>query len=228
MKTILVCGYGPGISAGVARRFGAEGFAVALVARRADKVEAGAAALRERGVQARAFPGDLADPSAVSELVARVSRELGRITVLHWNAYAATAGDLTTAAPAEVRRVLDVGITGLVAAVQAALPDLRAQKDSAVLITGGGFAYYDPAVDATATKWNAMGLAVTKAAQHKLAGLLAEKLRADGIYVGELVVKALVKGTAFDSGDATLEPDTVGDRFFQLYSARSPTSVPLD
>jgi NAD(P)-dependent dehydrogenase (short-subunit alcohol dehydrogenase family) len=32
-KTILIAGYGPGISDAVARKFGAEGFAVALAAR---------------------------------------------------------------------------------------------------------------------------------------------------------------------------------------------------
>lgn len=32
-KTIVVVGFGPGISTAVARKFGAEGFAVALVAR---------------------------------------------------------------------------------------------------------------------------------------------------------------------------------------------------
>lgn len=224
-KTILVCGYGPGISAAVARRFGGTGFAVALVARSADKLEAAAAALRTQGVRAMAFPTDLGEPAGMAPLIGKVRQELGPITVVHWNAYAPTAGDLTTATPADVRRVLDVGVTGLVAAVQATLPDLRAQKDSAVLITGGGFAFYDAAVDAMATQWNAMGLAVAKAAQHKLAGLLAEKLRGDGIYVGEVVVTGLVKGTAFDSGNAQLEPDAIADRFFEIYSARSPASV---
>jgi NADP-dependent 3-hydroxy acid dehydrogenase YdfG len=35
-KTILIGGYGPGISNAVAERFGAEGFSVALAARNAD------------------------------------------------------------------------------------------------------------------------------------------------------------------------------------------------
>jgi NAD(P)-dependent dehydrogenase (short-subunit alcohol dehydrogenase family) len=44
-KTIVICGYGPGISAAVARRFGREGFQVALVARYAQRLAAGVAAL---------------------------------------------------------------------------------------------------------------------------------------------------------------------------------------
>ncbi|HEX7670382.1 MAG TPA: hypothetical protein VF395_12390 [Polyangiaceae bacterium] len=36
-KTIVVCGYGPGISSAVAEKFGAEGFSVALAARNASQ-----------------------------------------------------------------------------------------------------------------------------------------------------------------------------------------------
>lgn len=226
-KTIVVCGYGPGISDAVANRFGAEGFSVALVARGADKLTAAVAALEAKGVKAAAFPTDLGDPKAVKAMVAKVHATLGPITVVHWNAYAGLAGDLTTASLEDVRASFDVCVTGLVAAVQEALPDLRKEKNSALLVTGGGFAFYDPKVDAMAVQWNAMGLALSKAAQHKLVGLLNEKLKADGIYVGEVVVLGSVKGTAFDSGHATLEAGTVAAKFWEIYGARAEHSVLL-
>ncbi len=225
-KTILVCGHGPGISHAVAQKFGAEGFSVALVARSADKLTAAAKALQAQGVKAEAFPTDLGDPAAVKALVGKVRDKLGPITVVHWNAYAAgIAGDLTTADVGELRQCFDVGVSGLVAAVQAALPDLKSQKDAAVLVTGGGLAFYDAKVDAMATGWNVMGLAVTKAAQHKLVGLLGAKLEADGIYVGEVVVLGMVKGTAFDPGNATLDPADIARRFYELYQKRTERSV---
>ena len=226
-KTIVVCGYGPGISDAVANRFGAEGFSVALVARGADKLTAAVAALEAKGVKAAAFPTDLGDPKAVKAMVAKVHATLGPITVVHWNAYAGLAGDLTTASLEDVRASFDVCVTGLVAAVQEALPDLRKEKNSALLVTGGGFAFYDPKVDAMAVQWNAMGLALSKAAQHKLVGLLNKKLKADGIYVGEVVVLGSVKGTAFDSGHATLEAGTVAAKFWEIYGARAEHSVLL-
>jgi NADP-dependent 3-hydroxy acid dehydrogenase YdfG len=223
-KTILVCGHGPGISDAVARKFGAEGFSVALAARSADKLSAAAAALEKAGVKAAAFPTDLGDPAAVKALVASAKEKLGPIGVVHWNAYAPKAGDLLTADAADVRASFDVGVTGLVTAVQAALADLEAQK-GAVLVTGGGFCFYDAKVDAMAAQWNAMGLAVTKAAQHKLVGVLGEKLAPKGVYVGEVVVTGMVKGTAFDSGNATLEPSAIAARFWEIYGARSERSV---
>ena len=224
-KTIIVCGYGPGISDAVARRFGEEGFAVALVSRTEEKVEAGAAALAERGLEARGFVCDLADAGAVSSLVADVREALGPIAAIHWNAYAGVAGDLTACAPAEVTTSLEVGVTGLVAAVQAALPDLEARDDGAVLVTGGGFAFYDPKVDAMATQWNAMGLAITKAAQHKAAGLLHAKLKPRGVFVGEVIVLGMVEGTALDQGGGGIAPDAIAAKFWDLFEARdAPTA----
>ena len=110
-------------------------------------------------------------------------------------------------------------------AVQEALPDLKTEQDAAVLVTGGGLAFYDANVDAMAVQWNAMGLALAKAAQHKLVGLLAAKLKADGIYVGEVVVMGSVKGTAFDAGQATIEASSIADKFWELYVARAAVSV---
>jgi NAD(P)-dependent dehydrogenase (short-subunit alcohol dehydrogenase family) len=224
-KTIIVCGYGPGISDAVARKFGGEDFSVALVARSKAKLEAAEAALTASGVNAKAFPCDLSDLAAVKTLVQDVRKALGPITVVHWNAYAGLAGDLMTANPAELQKVFDVGVTGLVAAVQEALPDLKAHPEAAVLVTGGGFALYDRKVDELVVSWNTMGLAVAKSAQHKLVGLLHARLAPDGIYVGEIVVLGAVKGTAFDPGSATLAPATVAAKFWEIYTGRTELSV---
>lgn len=223
-RTLIVCGHGPGISEAVAQKFGREGHPVALVARNAERIGAAANALSGAGIKAQAFPCDLGNVDSVRTMVSEVKKALGPVGVLHWNAYAGGAGDLTTASSDELRTVLDVSVHGLVAAVQEVLPDLRAEK-GAVLVTGGGFAFYDPKVDAAAVQWGAMGLAVGKAAQHKLVGLLNQKLKTDGIYVGEVVVLGSVKGTAFDNGSATLESSDIANKFWDLYMARAEMSV---
>ena len=223
-RTIIVCGHGPGISDAVARRFGKEGFAVALVARNAERLKASAEALSAAGLTARAFPCDLAEPQSVRSLIREVRASLGPIAVLHWNAYTHGAGDLTASPVEELNVPLGVSVLGLVAAVQEALPDLKKEK-GAILVTGGGLAYYDPKVDAMAVSWNAMGIAVAKAAQHKAVGLLHQKLSGEGVYVGEVVVLGSVKGTAFDSGHATLEPSAIAEKFWELHQGRKDASV---
>lgn len=224
-KTIIIGGYGPGISAAVAEKFGHEGFSVALVARSADRLAAGVKSLEAKGIKAAAFSAELGDPAAVKALVGKVRSTLGPITVLQWTAYGNGAGDLLTADPAALHNVYDVAVTGLLAGVQEALPDLRTQKDAAVLVTNGGLGYYDPKVDEMAVQWGAAGLAIANAAKHKLVGLLSQKLKADNIYVGEVVVLGTVKGTAWDQGNATIEPATVAGKFWDLYRARAEVTA---
>jgi len=225
-KTIVICGHGPGISDAVARRFGKEGFAVALAARNGERLAQATAELEKAGIRAKGFATDLGDLAAVKRLVADARAALGPIGVLHYNAYAGGAGDLLTADPTELNTVVGVAVLGLVGAVQAAIGDLKEAKGS-VLVTGGGLCNYVPQVDEMAVAWGAMGLAVGKAAQHKAVGLLRARLAKEGVYVGEVVVNGMVKGTAFDQGNATLEPSEIADRFWSLHTQRDVSSVPF-
>ncbi len=125
-----------------------------------------------------------------------------------------------------LRTPFDVSVTGLVAGVQEALPGLKKEKGS-VLITGGGLSLYDPKANELAVAWGAMGLAIAKAAQHKAAGVLHQKLAAEGVYVGEVVVLAGVKGTAFDKGQATLEPSAVAEKFWEMHQRRTEASASI-
>jgi short-subunit dehydrogenase len=220
-KTILVVGFGPGISTAVAEKFGSSGFSVALVARNEDRLAAGVKALKAKGIEAAAFAADAGDPTSIRAAVGKARAALGPIAVIEWTAYGgAEAGDLLTSDAATVRSVFDVAIVGLLAAVQEALPDLKAAKDGAVLVTNGAFGDVSPQIDAYAVGSKAMGLALANAAKHKLVGLLSEQLKADGVYVGEVMVAGSVKGTAWDNGSATIDPATIANKFWELYTGR--------
>jgi NADP-dependent 3-hydroxy acid dehydrogenase YdfG len=220
-KTILVVGFGPGISTAVARKFGAAGFSVALVARNEERLAAGVAALKADSIAAAAFPADAGDPASIGAAVGKARAELGPITVVHWNAYGgAEAGDLMSTQPNAVRGVFDVAVVGLLSAVHAALPDLKSTTEGAVLVTNGAFGDMTPQMDALAVSLKAMGVALANAAKAKLVGLLAQALKGEGVYVGEVMVAGMVKGTAWDSGGAGIEPSRVANAFWDLYQAR--------
>lgn len=222
-KTIIVAGYGTGISKAVATKFGGQGFTVALVARNPDRVAKGAAELTAAGISAHGFAADLSDPAAIAPLVDNIRAACGPIAAIHWNAYTGGAGDLLSAPPAELTSAIAIATTSLVATVQAALADLRAQR-GAVLVTNGGFGILDPKIDAVGATINAMGLSVANAAKRKLVGVLAAKLRPE-VFVGEVVVTSSVKGTAWDDGSAKLEATAIADKFWALHQARTETSV---
>ena len=221
-KTILVVGFGPGISKAVAEKFGASGFSVGLVARSKEKLAGGVKELEAKGITAAAFPTDAGDPAALRATVAKARAELGPITAIHWNAYGGgDAGDLLTAGAATLHGIFDIAVVGLLAAVQEALPDLKAAKDGAVLVTNGAFGDLSPQMDEMAVQMKAMGLALANATKHKLVGLLAQRLKAEGVYVGEIMVAGTVKGSAWDQGQANLEGPAIADKFWELYQARA-------
>ena len=167
-----------------------------------------------------------AEDDAVMARLTKVHDAFGPINAIHWNAYGTGAGNLLTAKPEEVTQTLGIATNSLLAAVQASLEDLKAEK-GAVLITNGGFGYNDPAIDTAAVKFQSMGLALANAAKHKLAGMLHQQLKDEGVYVGELVMTGTVKGSAWDKGTNpnTVEPSILGDVFWDLYRARKEWSI---
>jgi len=220
-KTIIVVGFGPGISTAVADKFGAEGFSVALVARNTERLAAGVQALQAKGVTAAAFVADAAEPAAIRAAIAKAHAELGPIAVVHWNAYGGgEAPDLLATDPAVVGGVFNIAVVGLLTAVQAALPDLKAAGDGAVLVTNGAFGEISPMMDAVATGMKTVGVALANTAKHRLVGLLAERLKPDGVYVGEVMVAGMVKGTAWDNGQGGIESAVIADKFWELYQGR--------
>jgi NAD(P)-dependent dehydrogenase (short-subunit alcohol dehydrogenase family) len=226
-KTIVVVGFGPGNSTAVAEKFGTEGFSVALVGRNKERLASGVSALKGRGIAAAAFPADATDPATLGAAIRNVRAALGPITAIHWNAYGGTdAGDLITADPTALRGIFDAAVFGLLATAREALPDLKSAGDGAILITNGGFGDLSPEMDEYATTFNAMGVALANATKHKLAGLLAQRLKRDGVYVGEVMIYGTIKGTPTDSGNA-IEPSAIADKFWELYQSRGATRAEI-
>jgi NAD(P)-dependent dehydrogenase (short-subunit alcohol dehydrogenase family) len=217
-KTIVVVGFGVGVSAGVADKFGAEGYSVALVARSPERLAAGVAALQAKGIAAAAFPADAGDPVAIRGAVAAARAELGPIAAIHWNAYSGSGmGDLLSVDPVVLGGVVDIAVVGLLSAVQEALPDLKATK-GAVLVTNGAFGYVEPHMDALGIALDAVGVSVANAAKAKLVGLLAHRLKDEGVYVGEVTIAGVVKGAGW--GDGGIEPSSIADQFWAMAQAR--------
>src|ERR1044072_2430325 len=89
---IAIIGAGPGIGLAVARRFGREGFDVALTARDAGRLTALTGTLAHEGVTASAHPGDLTDPASLTTAL----DGMGPVDVLVYNG-GGTAASRTSA-----------------------------------------------------------------------------------------------------------------------------------
>jgi NADP-dependent 3-hydroxy acid dehydrogenase YdfG len=222
-KTIMIVGFGPGTATAMAEKFGKEGFSAALIGRNEERLTAGASALKAQGINAYAFPADAADPASIRAAVRTVRSQLGAITVLHWNAYGGMeAGDLLTADQAAIHQVFDVAVFGLLAATDEALPDLKRDGEGALLVSNGAFGEVSPQMDEVATSLHLMGLALSSAAKDKLVGLLAQRLKSDGVYVGEVIVHGTIKSASSTNSDS-IDPSLIAEKHWELYQSRGET-----
>jgi len=120
----LVTGASSGIGEVTARRLAADGAAVAVLARRADRLQALATGLRDRGGEAIAVVADVTDPDQASSAVDQTLTELGRLDVVVNNAGVMVPGPVVDA-PADVwQRMLEVNIAGVLNITRVAVPHL--------------------------------------------------------------------------------------------------------
>ncbi len=131
--TALVTGASSGIGAATARLLAARGTTVALVARRADRLEAVAAECRRTAPGSRAFAVDLADPAVAAALGLQVWDELGPLDVVVNNAGIPMRRPADRLTMAEVERVMTVNYFSPVAVTLALLPRLL-QRGSGTIV----------------------------------------------------------------------------------------------
>jgi short-subunit dehydrogenase len=124
VTTVLVTGASSGIGAATARLFASSGTTVALVARRADRLEEVAADCRVGAPGSRWWSADLSDPGAAAELALHVWDELGPIDVVVNNAGIPLRRPADRLTLAEVDRAMTVNYLSPVAVTLALLPRL--------------------------------------------------------------------------------------------------------
>lgn len=209
MPTLAIIGAGPGLGAAVARRFGAEGFAIALVSRDQAKLDVLAAELRDAGMVARGYAADVREPAALEDALARAAAELGPITALQYSPlpsrdYLKPVLDLT---PELALEALRFSALGLVHAARAVLPAMRAAGAGTILLVNGG----------TSVKARAgfAGTSVAFPAESAYGEMLHEALTDEGIRVAQLVIPGAIPKLRY-----TLEQ--VADRIWDLHATPGP------
>ncbi len=206
MPTIAIVGAGPGLGAAVARRFGAEGFAVALISRDQAKLDALATELRATGVTARGYSADVRDGASLETALARAAAELGPITVLQYSPlpsrdYLKPVLDLT---PDLALEALRFSALGLVHAARAVLPAMREAGDGSIILINGG----------TSVKARAgfAGTSVAFPAESAYGEMLHDALADEGVRVVQLVIPGSIPKLQLEHGI-----DDVAERIWQLH-----------
>jgi 2-deoxy-D-gluconate 3-dehydrogenase len=146
-KVAIVTGGNGGIGLGIARGLADAGADIAVVGRNEDKSNAAVADLKARGVRAMAVAADVTDKTAVADMIARVSRDLGRIDILVNNAGINIRKPPHALELDEWSSVIDTNLTSAFLCSKAVHPILKAEGGGKIInigsmmsIFGAGFA----------------------------------------------------------------------------------------
>ncbi|WP_291383411.1 SDR family NAD(P)-dependent oxidoreductase [Demequina sp.] len=211
MPTIAIAGAGPGLGAAVARRFGREGFAVALISRDQAKLDGLAQELTSEGITARGFAADVLEPAQLSAALEAAAAELGRITVLQYSPlpFRSFLKPVLETPPELALEALQFSLFGLMHAVGSVLPAMReAGSGSIVLINGG-----------TSVKARAdfAGTSIAFPAESAYGEMLHDALEDEGIRVAQLVIPGGIPKLNLPNGI-----DDVAERIWSLHAAPGP------
>jgi len=208
-KIALVTGASRGIGKAVAQYLAKAGFDIAIGARTLHEGEARehsstiaksdtrplpgsldstAALVHAEGRQALAVYLDLLDRSSLGAAVATVLERWGRIDVLVNNGRYIGPGhmDLFMDTPVELHdKHLDANVLAPIILSRLVLPGMLARGEGVIINMASGSGTMDPPAPAGQGGWG-LGYGMSKAALHRIAGLLQVELGSQGIYAFNL------------------------------------------
>jgi len=203
-EVCVIVGAGPGIGLAVARRFGKEGFRLALIARKADTLEQYASQLKAEGMDVQTFSADAGNAASLTTALSNVNTALGMPTVLVYNAAMSMPGVPTQLSPDNLLASFRVNLVGALIAVQQVVPAMQRDKRGTLLFTGGSLAT-NPSAESTA-------LGIGKASIRHLCFDLAQELTPTGVHAATVTIYGGVQaGTHFD-------PDTIAEEYWKLHT----------
>lgn len=208
MPTIAIIGAGPALGAEVARRFGREGFAIALVSRDQAKLDDLAATLRSEGMTARGYSADVREPAALEAALANAAAELGPITALQYSPlpsrdYLKPVLDLT---PELALEAFQFSALGLIHSVRAVLPAMREAGNGTIILINGG--------TSVKARHGFAGTSVAFPAESAYGEMLHDALADEGIRVVQLVIPGSIPKLNLKNGLAD-----VAERIWELHTA---------
>jgi NAD(P)-dependent dehydrogenase (short-subunit alcohol dehydrogenase family) len=214
LKTALIVGAGPGLSASLARLFAKNGLQVALAARNTDKLAALAGE-----IAGATFACEATEPEEVAALFDVVIATQGVPDIVVYNASARARGPITDVEPDAVARAISVSAFGGFLVAQQAARHMVARGSGAILLTGAS---------ASVKGYPQSGaFAMGKFALRGLAQSMARELSPKGVHVAHFVIdggiRSAVRQNPNDNPDSLLDPDAIAESYWHV--ATQPRSA---
>ncbi|QHY99934.1 Diacetyl reductase [(S)-acetoin forming] [Streptomyces sp. S4.7] len=210
MTTIAIVGAGAGLGGAVARRFGREGFDVALLSRTREHVDALASDLGGEGVNARGFAADVTDPASFSAALESAASALGPVEVLQYSPipHPEYMKPVPETSPADIEGPLPFSVVGPMTAVGQVLPGMRSLGRGTLLFVNGGSAV-QPHPDRA-------GTSIAFAAESVYARMLHDALADERIHTAQLIIPG-----AITAGDPRKAPSVLAETLRGMHRDRT-------
>ncbi|HZJ12307.1 MAG TPA: SDR family NAD(P)-dependent oxidoreductase, partial [Methyloceanibacter sp.] len=179
-KLVLITGASSGIGEATAKRYGASGAHVLLLARNPERLAGVADSIRRAGGSAAPYAVDLADPSAIEETSARIKREAGTPDILINNAGAGRWRPLVETTAEEALHMIEVPYLAAFNLTRAFLPDMLERGSGGLVFITSPASYL---------AWpNASAYIAARRAIAGLAEVLQSELKGKGVFVTLVVL----------------------------------------
>ncbi|WP_119066119.1 SDR family NAD(P)-dependent oxidoreductase [Rubrobacter indicoceani] len=214
-RAAAVLGVGPGLGTAVAGRFAREGYAVALMARREEVLEASKSEIERSGGKAISVPTDATSPGSVAGSFRQVRSEIGDPEVFVYNAGAFHMEGLLDVTPERFEECFRINCAGAFYAAQQVLPAMVEAGRGTFLITGATAGIRGSA------KFSAF--ATGKFALRALSQSMAREFGPQGIHVAHVVVDGQIDTQKSRDRrpdrdpQEMLSPDSIAETYWQLH-----------
>ena len=208
---LVIVGAGPGVSAGVARKFGSNGFKIILLARKRESLDLQISELQKKSIEAYGIVSDALAPDSLRAAFNQIKTEHGVPDALVYNAGTNTICNLSSLSEKDLLNDFGVNVVGALVSSQQVVPEMMERKKGTIIFTGGMLALKPVASRASAS--------MCKAGLRNLAFTLADELAPYGIAVSTVTIGGVVNsGTFFD-------PDLIAEYYWELHTRRNNVEV---
>lgn len=176
----IVTGVGPGTGSAIVREYAQQGYAVAMLARKAERLDL----LRTEVPNSFSYPCDVTDTATLQATLDQIVAEHGVPESVVHNAVGGAFGDFLEIEPEMLERNFQVNTMALLHLARALAPAMIERGSGSIVATGNTSAYRG--------KSGFAGFAPTKAAQRILLESMARRLGPDGIHVAYVAIDAVI------------------------------------
>lgn len=209
-KTIFVVGAGKGLGNGVAQKFSDEKFQVVLISRSEKNLAAYKKDFAEKNISVETQSADVSNFDDFAKIFKSLVEKLGTPDALFYNVGITSPDDKNLSAKDLVEHYA-TDVAGAFNCIKLLDTKEFANKNGAILITGGGFAIKPYA--------EYLPLSMDKAALRAMVQALAPVLNAKGIFIGTVQVTGVI-----GSSEKFL-PKNIAEEFWKLYDKREVNEI---